>query len=70
MPLKVVDSATFACSGCGEPIGISGVVLTEAFTYIFVAHCDKCDSENQYHLNAILSALVPKMVSEGSRLVN
>ena len=66
----VVDSAGFACSNCDEPLGISQVVLTDSFTYIFVGKCGKCDKENQFPLVQILKALSPKLVARGSDRIN
>ena len=70
MELKVMDCAKFCCRECETPVAITEVVLTEAFTYIFYAECPACEAVNQFALNSILNSLCPKIVADGSKLVN
>lgn len=67
--MKVLDSLTFGCTSCGEPVAVQGVVLTDSFTYIFVANC-ACGAQNHFKLVSILNALSPTIVAEGSKQVN
>lgn len=67
--MKVLDRITFSCTSCEKPVGVQGVVLTEAYTYIFVANC-ACGAQNHFKLASILNALSPTIVAEGSKQVN
>ena len=67
--MKAVDQITFGCTSCGKRASIQAVVLTDAYTYIFVAVCE-CGAENHFKLNDILNSLSPRLVSEGSKQVN
>lgn len=67
--MKVLDQAVFACFTCHKRGGTQMVVLTDAFTYVFVLVCE-CGAENHFKLNDILGSLAPKLEAEGSKRVN
>ena len=68
--IVVVDSAGFCCANCEEPVGLSQVILTDSFTYIFMGRCGKCDKDNQFQLVNILKSLKLNIVSHGSDRIN